>query len=60
GKDRQGNVIKFPIMTITIGVVTNTKRKFGHKGQIAAVGAELKKHVKSLEGSNYIIDRRAK
>jgi len=60
GKDRQGNVIKFPIMTITIGVVTNTKRKFGHKGQIAAVGAELKKYAKSLEGSNYIIDRRAK
>lgn len=58
GKDRQGNVVKFPIMTITIGVVTNTKRKFGHKGQIAAVGAELKKYAKSLEGSNYIIDRR--
>lgn len=60
GKDRQGNEIKFPIMTITIGVVTNTKRKFGHKGQIAAVGAELKKYIKSLEGSNYIIDRRTK
>ncbi|MFB0528209.1 MAG: response regulator [bacterium] len=60
GKDRQGNINKFPIMSITIGVVTNTKRKFSHKGQIAAVGAELKKYVKSLEGSNYIIDRRAK
>jgi diguanylate cyclase (GGDEF)-like protein len=60
GEDRQGNMNKFPIMTITIGVVTNTKRKFGHKGQIAAVGAELKKYIKPLEGSNYIIDRRAK
>ena len=60
GKDRQGNINKFPIMTITIGVVTNTRRKFSHKGQIVAVGAELKKHIKSLEGSNYIIDRRIK
>ncbi len=60
GKDRQGNINKFPIMTITIGAVTNMKRKFNHTGQVAAVGAELKKYVKSLEGSNYIIDRRTK
>lgn len=60
GKDRQGKINRFPIMSITIGVVTNTKRKFGHRGQVAAVGAELKKYAKSLEGSNYVIDRRAK
>jgi len=60
GKDRQGNINKFPIMSITIGVVTNTKRKFSHTGQAAAVGAELKKYAKSLEGSNYVIDRRAR
>jgi len=59
-KDRQGRINKFPIMTITIGVVTNRKRKFSHKGQVAAVGAELKKYGKSLEGSNYVIDRREK
>jgi len=59
-EDRQGKINKFPIMTITIGVVTNVKRKFGHKGQVAAVGAELKKYGKSLPGSNYVIDRRTK
>ena len=59
-KDRQGKINRFPIMSITIGVVTNTKRKFGHRGQVVAVGAELKKYAKSLEGSNYVIDRRAK
>jgi DNA-binding response OmpR family regulator len=60
GKDRQGRINKFPIMSITIGVVTNTKRKFNHTGQVAAVGAELKRYGKSLGGSNYVIDRRAK
>ncbi|MFQ5866734.1 MAG: hypothetical protein ACE5IT_01915 [bacterium] len=47
-------------MLISIGVVTNTKRRFGHKGQFATVGAEIKKYAKSLEGSNYVIDRRAR
>jgi len=60
GKDRQGKINKFPIMSISIGVVTNTKRRFGHKGQLAAVGAEIKKYAKSLKGSNYVIDRRAR
>jgi diguanylate cyclase (GGDEF)-like protein len=60
GIDRQGGINKFPIMTVSIGVVTNTKRKFSHTGQVAAVGAELKKYAKSLEGSDYVIDRRAK
>jgi len=60
GKDRQGKVNKFPIMSITIAVVTNAKRKFSHTGQIAAVGAELKRYGKTLPGSNYVIDRRAK
>lgn len=60
GRDRQGRINKFPIMAVSIGVVTNMKRKFSHTGQVAAVGAELKKYAKSLEGSNYVIDRRAK
>lgn len=57
-KDRKGEIQKFPIMTVSIGVVTNEQRKLKHVGQISALGAELKHYAKSFVGSNYSKDRR--
>lgn len=59
GKDRQGKEIKIPLLSISIGVVTNTGRKITHVAQIGEIGAELKSYAKLLERSNYIKDRRA-
>lgn len=58
GKDRKGNPIQTPIMSISIVVVTNEKKKLTHVAEIAQIGAELKEYVKTLEGSNYIKERR--
>lgn len=57
-KDRKGTVQKIPLLSISIGVVTNKARKISHVGQISEIGAELKSYAKSLERSNYIVDKR--
>ena len=57
-KDRGGNMNKFPIMTISVAVVHNTYRKIEHPGKVAQIAAELKAYAKSMEGSNYVFDRR--
>lgn len=57
-KDRQGNVIQCPLLSISIGVVTNQYKEFKHIGEIAQIGAELKAYAKTLPGSNFVVDKR--
>lgn len=57
-KNRQGVVQEFPLMSLSIAVVTNEKRKITHIGEINAIATELKKYAKSLPGSNFVKDRR--
>lgn len=56
--DRQGREQKFPIMTISIGVVSNARRKLSCLAEVSAIGAEVKAYAKRLPGSNYFVDRR--
>ncbi|MEW6008340.1 MAG: response regulator [Candidatus Omnitrophota bacterium] len=56
--DRQGREQKFPILSISIGIVTNETRKLEHIAQIGEIEAELKKYLKSLSGSNFAKDKR--
>ncbi len=56
--DRQGMEIKYPLLSISIGVVTNESRKIEHVAQIGEIGAELKAYAKSQKKSNYVIDKR--
>lgn len=58
GATRQGEEISFPIITISIVVVTNDKREIKNHIQIGEIAAELKNYTKSLPGSNYVVDRR--
>jgi GGDEF domain-containing protein len=58
GYDRYGVKRRFPIMTISIAVVSDVKRSFRSPVEIARVATEVKDYVKSLPGSNYLIDRR--
>ncbi|HVN71014.1 MAG TPA: diguanylate cyclase [Desulfomonilia bacterium] len=55
---RDGSVTKFPIMTITIAVVPNEAARYVHYGQASQDATDIKKYLKGLEGSNYMIDRR--
>lgn len=56
--DRQGAEITVPLLSISIGVVTNESRKIEHVAQIGEIGAELKAYAKSLKKSNYVVDKR--
>ncbi|MFA5311055.1 MAG: response regulator [Candidatus Omnitrophota bacterium] len=56
--DRNGKEQKIPLISISIGVVTNEHRKITHVAQIGEIGAELKSYAKSLERSNYVKDQR--
>jgi diguanylate cyclase (GGDEF)-like protein len=56
--DRKGKEQKIPLLSVSIGVVTNEFRKIEHVAQIGEIGAELKAYAKSLERSNYVKDKR--
>lgn len=57
-KDRQGNENRIPLITVSIGIVTNEYRKISHVAEIGEIGAELKKLAKSNPGSNFVRDSR--
>ncbi len=57
-KDRKGIEQKVPLLSVSIGVVTNEFRKIEHVAEINEIGAELKHYAKSLERSNYVKDQR--
>lgn len=58
GTDRYGTKRRFAIMSISVAVVSDVQRSFRSPIEIAKVATEIKDYVKSLPGSNYLIDRR--
>jgi GGDEF domain-containing protein len=58
GKDRRGQLHRVPLMTVSIGVVTNERRSFTHAAQVSELATEMKSYAKTLPGSVYSIDRR--
>lgn len=57
-QDRQGNMTKFPLMGIAIGIVHNMYKPLKSYAQVSHIGSELKKAAKANNTSNYVIDRR--
>ncbi len=57
-ENRRGEKEKFPIVTISIGVVLSKNKEFSHVGEISRLGSELKKYAKKQLKSNYVVDRR--
>lgn len=58
GKDRRGQLHRVPLMTLSIGVVTNERRHFTSAGQVSELATEMKGYAKTLAGSVYTVDRR--
>ncbi|MEO6778047.1 MAG: diguanylate cyclase [Gemmatimonadaceae bacterium] len=58
GKDRRGQLHRVPLMTLSIGVVTNERRTFTLPDAVSALATEMKTYAKTLPGSVYAIDRR--
>lgn len=57
-KNRQGELQKFPFVSISIAVTTNLHRDFANFGEIVKVVTELKKFAKQKEGSSVVFDKR--
>jgi len=59
-KDRRGQVTKFPLLSMAIGVVTNSLKPISSLGEVSKIGAEMKHFAKENKekGSSYAIDRR--
>jgi diguanylate cyclase (GGDEF)-like protein len=58
GKDRRGQLHRVPLMTLSIGVVTNERRTFTSAAQVSELATEMKSYAKSLNGSVFTVDRR--
>ena len=58
--NRKGIVEKFPLTSISIGVVVAETGRFNNILEIGDVSAQIKHAVKSVMGSSYAIDRRKK
>jgi len=56
--NRRGESHRFPLMSVSVAVVTNKTRDFHSVAEMIQVAGEVKKYVKSREGSCYAIDRR--
>ncbi|MFC1679327.1 response regulator [Elusimicrobiota bacterium] len=57
-KDRKGEIVEFPFLSIAIGVCHNKSRPLTSYAQVSEIGAELKKVAKREPGSHHFIDRR--
>ena len=60
GKDRYGVRRIFPIMTISIAVLTCQKGEYDSAVKIAKAAVQIKEYAKETPGSNYLVNRRGK
>jgi GGDEF domain-containing protein len=57
GKDRQGVRQKFPLISVTIAIVTDDGAHFLNPLAMAEAAAQLKEYAKTLPGSNCVTER---
>jgi len=53
-----GQCTQYPIMTLSIAVVSNEHRELRNHLEVGEIAAELKKKAKSIVGSVYLKDKR--
>jgi GGDEF domain-containing protein/CHASE3 domain sensor protein len=58
GKTRQGVEMQFPIMSISIAIVTNEHRKLSNALEASEIAAELKDYAKTIPKSVFVVDKR--
>jgi diguanylate cyclase (GGDEF)-like protein len=57
-ENRRGDLQRFPVLSISIGVASTARRKFIHYAEVVAVAAEMKEFTKRSPGSVWAVDRR--
>jgi diguanylate cyclase (GGDEF)-like protein len=58
-EDRKGVMQDIPLVAVSIGIASTSKRRFAHYGEAVAVATEMKSFAKRDAGSSYAVDRRA-
>ncbi|MBI4728912.1 MAG: response regulator [Acidobacteria bacterium] len=58
-EDRQGRMVRFPLLSISIGAATNLLRQVSDYRELVAVATEMKTYAKQQPGNVFAIDRRA-
>ena len=58
-KNRKGEIDTFPLMSISLAIVTNEKREINNYVEVGDIASDVKKKLKTMPGSNYFFDRRA-
>ncbi|MEX0699555.1 MAG: response regulator [Acidimicrobiia bacterium] len=56
--DRRGERYAFPVVSISLGVVTNITRPISSQWEASAIAVEMKEFAKKRAGSSFEIDRR--
>ena len=57
-RDRRGALNRFPIMTVSMAIVSNDRGQLSNYAQVGEAAAELKRYAKSIVGSVYVKDKR--
>ncbi|MEX0984093.1 MAG: response regulator [Actinomycetota bacterium] len=57
-EDRKGVMQDVPLVSISVGIASSSKRQFAHYGEAVAVATEMKSFAKRDAGSSYAVDRR--
>lgn len=57
-KDRQDHDIKAPLMSLSVAIVNNKVRKIHNAMELTEIASEIKKHLKTVKGSKFLVNRR--
>ncbi|MFH1854161.1 MAG: response regulator [Candidatus Omnitrophota bacterium] len=57
-KDRRGNIVNTPLMSISIAIANNKDCKIENTVQLMEIIVEIKSYLKTLSGSNFLVNRR--
>ena len=57
--DRRGERFAFPVVSISMGVVTNVGRPIASQWEASEIAVEMKEFAKKQHGSAYRVDRRS-
>jgi diguanylate cyclase (GGDEF)-like protein len=56
--NRRGELQRFAIVSLSIGIASTDRRKFNHYAEAVAVATEMKQYTKATAGSSWAADRR--
>lgn len=57
-RDRRGTLNRFPVMSLSIAVVSNDRGQLTNYAQVGEAAADLKRYAKSIAGSVFVKDKR--